>query len=101
MAHQIGFREANDIVKPPEGMSPAECMSLEVFRNEKYCISRWQFTNEELEELKKNGGKAYLVFLSQTQPPVRIDVMTPFRPTVELVPIPIPVKNKRGKRKTD
>lgn len=78
MAHPIGFREANGIIQRPTNLSAVECSSLELFRDGKYCISRWQLTDEELEELKRNGGKIYLEVMGVTQPPVLISVLTPF-----------------------
>jgi hypothetical protein len=78
MAHPIGFREANDILLRPKGMTSEECSDLEVFRNGEHCISRWQLSDADLEELKRNNGKVYLSFLGNTHPPVAICVETPF-----------------------
>ena len=80
MAHPIGFREANNILERPTGMTKDECSSLEVYRDGQYCISRWQLTDQELEELKKNGGKMYVLIVGSTQPPVCITPITPFNP---------------------
>jgi hypothetical protein len=79
MAHPIGFKEATDILQRPAGMSADECKSLEVFRDGKYCISRWQFTDEELDELKRNGGKVYLLVMGKAQPPAFVGAMSPFQ----------------------
>jgi hypothetical protein len=76
MAHPIGFGEANSILAASPGVP--NCTSLEVFRDGKYCVSRWQLTDQEIAELKRNGGKVYVLILGATQPPVAIAVETPF-----------------------
>lgn len=78
MAHPIGFPEANDIIGRPPGMTAEECSSLELFRDGQYCVSRWQFTDEEIEELKRNSGKCYVMVMGATQPPVMITSISPF-----------------------
>ena len=78
MANQIGFREANCILERPKGMTAEECSSLEVYRDGQYVISRWQLTDEELDELKRNGGKVYLLILGATMPPACVAVKSPF-----------------------
>jgi hypothetical protein len=76
--HPIGFAQANHILGRPVGTTEKECASLEVYRDGTYVISRWQFTDEELVELKRNGGKMYLMVQGVTMPPVCPCVMTPF-----------------------
>ena len=77
--HAIGFGQANQILKPPAGMTQDQCTSLEVFSDGEYCISRWQLNDEDLEELKRNGGKIYIAILfGGTMPPIRPTVTTPF-----------------------
>lgn len=83
MAHPIGFGEANCILQRPEGMTAEECVSLEVFRDGKYCVSRWQLNDDDMEELKRNGGKIYLMVVGATQPPVAVAVKTPFEQPVQ------------------
>ena len=78
MAHPIGFAEASGILERPPSMSAEECISLEVFRDGKYVVSRWQLTDEDLEELKRNGGKVYLMILGVTMPPACVGVKSPF-----------------------
>ena len=79
MAHPIGFAEANSILQRPPDMTAKECVSLEVFRDGKYVVSRWQLNDEELEELKRNGGKVYLMLLGVTQQPAAVCVKSPFK----------------------
>ncbi len=78
MSHPIGFAQANTMLMRPLGMTAEQCASLEVFRGEGQCISRWQFTDAELDELKRNGGKCYVQLWGDTQPPVYISPITPF-----------------------
>lgn len=78
MANSIGFREANDILGRPAGSTAEECSSLELYRDGKYCISRWQLSDAELEELKKNGGKIFLMIWGSNQPPVALVAVSPF-----------------------
>jgi len=79
MSHPIGFPQANGILERPKGTTKEECSSLEVYRDGMRCISRWQLTDEEIEELKKNGGKLYLwVWMGDTQPPVYVSPQNPW-----------------------
>ncbi len=78
MAYPIGFAQANTILKPPAGTPPNEIMSLEVFRNGSCVVSRWQFSDAEIEEMKRNGGKCYLLMLGATVPPACVSVQSPF-----------------------
>lgn len=80
MAHPIGFPQANNILGRPPGVSAEDCASLEVFQNGKQCISRWQLTESELEQLKRNGGKLYLWVWGATQPPIYVSSEDPFTP---------------------
>jgi len=80
MSHPIPFKQANQVLDRPEGTTREECGSLEVFRDGKQCISRWQFSDSEIEELKRNGGKVYLwVMMGATQPPVYVSPDNPFK----------------------
>ncbi len=78
MANPIGFREANDILQRPANMTAEECTSLEVFRDGTHVISRYQFTDDELAELKANGGKVYLMLWGVTMQPAAVVVKSPF-----------------------
>lgn len=79
MAHAIGFTQANFIFQRPQGMTAEQCSSLEVYRDANYSISKWQFSDEEIEELKKNGGKVFImIMMGGAQPPVYITPIVPF-----------------------
>ena len=79
MAHPIGFSQANQILGRPPSMTAAECSSLEVYRDEKMTISKWQLSDEELEELKRNGGKLFVSVLGTLHPPILPSPLDPFR----------------------
>ena len=78
MVFPIGFAEANDIIGRPPGTTPEQCKSLEVYRDKHNIVSRWQLTDEDIDELKKNGGKIYLCIWGKETPPVMLSVLTPF-----------------------
>lgn len=79
MAHPIPFAEANLIVERPENMTADECKGVEAFHQPGLFIIRWQFTDAEIEELKKNGGKVYLHFHSDRLAPHYISPDYPFQ----------------------
>lgn len=79
MAHSIGFKEANKILDRPPSLTAEECLSLEVYQDKMFTISRWQLSDEEIEELKRNGGKVYIAMLGHAIPPHKIEVLSPFR----------------------
>jgi hypothetical protein len=78
MAIQIGFKEANVILKAPPGMEE-QVSTLEVYRDGTYCISKWQFSDQEIDEMKKNGNKCYLMILGSSMPPVIVTSLDPFK----------------------
>lgn len=78
MAHPIPFGEANNIIGRPNEMTPLECQSVEAFQDGKNCITRWQLTDDDLNELRRNGGKIYLWIIGQTMQPAIIQARSPF-----------------------
>lgn len=79
MAHPIGFKEANNMLLKPPGV---DCFDLEVcqgvFKNgDHFVMSRWQLNDEDLEILKQNGGKLYLLFVGVTHPPLIMQARNP------------------------
>lgn len=86
MAHQIPFREANMIMKAPPGgaYGNSTITGIEICRCAQdadlrfpVCISRWMFTDAEMEELKRNGGKFYLLVAALRMQPVKLCVEHP------------------------
>lgn len=78
MAHSIGFAQANKILQRPPTMTPEQCSSVEVYLDSENCVTRWQLTDEELADLKGNGGKLYLRFFMPGMPPVIVGTKSPF-----------------------
>ncbi len=78
MAHPIGFPQANLILNRPKGMSAEECSSLEVYRDSEHVVSRWQLTDEDIAELKRNGNKIWIWMWARAVPPIAISAETPF-----------------------
>ena len=74
MAHGIEFAGVNAHPGAPKGMKPEDCGALPVrvaihkqLQNP-CCISCFQLTPEELEEVNKNGGKIYLSIIGWQVP---------------------------------
>jgi len=78
MANPIPFREANGILGRPVSMTAEECQSVECFRDGEVCITRWQLSDAEIGELKRNGGKVYLSIIGATMPPAKVEALSPF-----------------------
>jgi hypothetical protein len=65
MASAIEFKGMNCIYAKDQ----PEYLPLPVFKDDNgTTISCWQFAEEEIEELKRNGGKCYLQILTFNQP---------------------------------
>ncbi len=78
MAHPIPFREATRIIERPANMTVEECGSMEIFQDSVQMVSRWQFSDEEIAELKLNGGKVYMQVMGQMHPPIYVSPLRPF-----------------------
>lgn len=75
-----GFPECNKVLSAPAGVSEEQCGNLPIFTNGECCISCWQFSAEEIEQLIANKGKLYFVIHSgATQYPMSIEMQRPFR----------------------
>lgn len=74
---QIGFPQANRILGPPKGMTEEECGTLELYQDEKQCISCWILSDEEIEKLKQT--RRIWLGVMGGQPPVWLMVDNPFR----------------------
>lgn len=78
MGIPIPFKEANHILQRPVTLTAEECKSVECFIDKNECITRWQLTDEELAELKRNGGKVYLRVIGIMSPSL-VQVESPFK----------------------
>lgn len=68
----VDFDGANTTLGAPTG-NEHNVEPMRVFRNGMVCVSCWELSREELEELLENGGRLYLsVFSGSTQPPVML-----------------------------
>ncbi|MBS4056529.1 MAG: hypothetical protein KGZ82_04340 [Bacteroidales bacterium] len=66
----LKFKEHNQQLGPPQGMSEDECASLPVFTDGKQCISCWELSPEEIDKVKRTGRIWLSVMSGKTQPPV-------------------------------
>lgn len=75
----ISFKEQTKILNKPEGMTDKECSPLPVWNDSQRCISCWKGNLKE-RLLFLFTGKIWLhVWYGQTQPPVRVDIESPFK----------------------
>lgn len=70
MAHPIKFNGMNYELSKPKGMDDLQCSSLPVFRNEINCVSCWEFTDEEIQEIIKTKRIYVSLWSGFTQPPI-------------------------------
>jgi len=77
MAEPIKFKEQNFEFKKPEAMSEDECGSLPCYLWEGGVISKWKFTDEEIEQIKKTGV-VYVNTVSHPPPPIAVFAKNPF-----------------------
>jgi len=80
----ISFKEQTKILNKPEGMTDKECSPLPVWNGDSQrCISCWKANLKE-RLLFLFTGKIWLwVWYGQTQPPVCVDIIHPFRKTTK------------------
>jgi hypothetical protein len=76
------FDEDNDVLHPPNGISPDEVIPLSVFRGRNahgipVVISCWKFTEDELKEMLKTK-RVWLIVAGETMSPVFVSGITPF-----------------------
>lgn len=74
----INFPEATKELGKPDNMTDEECYSLPVFSNGKYCVSCWELTEAEIENITKTKKVWLHVLSGHTQPPVMVDAYFPF-----------------------
>lgn len=71
------FPESNMTLMPPDGM--ADCDLLSVFADGEQCVSCWQMSADELEEVNRNGGRVWVrVYSGHTAPPIALCIHSPF-----------------------
>jgi hypothetical protein len=68
MGRPIKFEGSNAVLTCPPGRDDVQ--DMHVFRNGYCCVSCWEFTTEEIEEIARTGRVFLSVFSGRTQPPV-------------------------------
>lgn len=72
----VRFAEVNSVRTAPPGMD--DCMDVHCYADDKYCITAWRPTPEELVKLNL-GEPVYLgVLMAGGMPPVFLTVDSPF-----------------------
>ncbi len=66
----VKFPLHNQILGPPPNMTENECSKLPVFTDGKQCVSCWELSDEEIEQLVKTKRLWLGVLSGATQPPV-------------------------------
>lgn len=76
----VKFDEANKVLVHPSSMTEEQCSDLHVYRDESgQLISCWELSGEELMEVLKTKRVWLFVWGGNTQPPVAIDGISPFK----------------------
>jgi hypothetical protein len=70
MGSPVQWPGANRILAPPKGMDETQCSNLAVFSNGVTCVSCWELSEEELDEIIRSRCVFLSVFSGGTQPPV-------------------------------
>lgn len=68
MGHPVEFKGSNGVLGAPRGAENVD--ALPVFRNGVCCVSCWQLSPAEVEEVARTGRVFISVFAGRTQPPV-------------------------------
>jgi hypothetical protein len=66
------FPEANKILSKPPHMADDECGPLHVFTDGQICVSLWELSEEEKQEIITHGKIWLFVYSGTTQPPVAL-----------------------------
>ena len=76
----ISFKEQTKILNKPEGMTDKECSPLPVWNGDgQRCISCWKANLKERLLFLFTGKMWLWIWYGQTQPPVCVDIMHPFK----------------------
>lgn len=74
----IEFPQQNKILLKPDDMTDEECFSLPIFSDGKNCISLWELNEQEIQELVRTKRIWLWMVSGHTQPPVLLQVESPF-----------------------
>ncbi len=70
--NSVTFKEQNGVLGKPPDMTDAECGSLPVFKDGQNCISCWEPTDAEIEDIIKTRRIYILLLSGPTQPPMAV-----------------------------
>lgn len=70
MSKPVPFDGQNFVLAPPQGSENVS--PLPIFRNGTCCVSCWQLTPAEIEEVQRTGRVYLSVFFGWSQPPVYV-----------------------------
>jgi len=81
VARPVDFKGSNIVLRPPAG-SESSMQTLPIFRNGSCCVSCWELSSDEIEEITRTGRVYLSVFSGATQPPVYVGSETRVRDMV-------------------
>lgn len=70
MGYPVQFKGANSKLLAPKSMDELQCSDLPVFKNGVHCVSCWEFTEKEIEEIIKTKRVYVSLWSGDTQPPI-------------------------------
>lgn len=70
MGYPVKFEGYNSELLAPSGMDNLSCSSLPVFKNGVNCVSCWEFSEAELEQIIKTKRVYISLWSGRSQPPV-------------------------------
>ncbi|MFZ5689624.1 MAG: hypothetical protein ACOY5F_00070 [Pseudomonadota bacterium] len=70
MGTPVEFEGQNFVLRPPTNAE--NILPLPVFRNGKCCVSCWELSDSEIDEIVRSRRVYVTVFLGDTQPPVYV-----------------------------
>ena len=73
------FSESNKTLRKPHSMTDEECNSLHIYNDGTVCVSQWQASWFERLSILFHGRVWLRVLSGETQPPVCIQTMYPFK----------------------
>lgn len=68
----IGFEEVNKVLQKPPTMTDEQCQPLPVFSNDIECVSKWELSDTDIENIKKYKCIWLRILSGKTQPPVAL-----------------------------
>lgn len=79
----VFFPEHTKVLNKPESMTDHECSPLHVYTHGEYCLSCWELSDDEIQELIKTKKLWLWIFSGSTQPPISASVEHPFKSDID------------------